>query len=112
MLVSVALGYFAGQLVLASGLGSLVVLLLGAFACPAVMCLLSRSWRVALGLLVNSVLMASLMWETYQDYRGMGLDDWWREFPSFVALGAIVLALSLLVTVPLSSRARATLLGR
>jgi len=71
--------------------------------CPAALCLLSRSWHVGFGLLVNLFMVVTVTIKSYQfAHRTGGLNDWWRSMPLMVAFLSVIVSLSLIVTIPWS----------
>jgi hypothetical protein len=101
------LGYLAGRLVYAAAFGSLPCLLISSLACPALLCAISRAWRAVLGLVVNAVMVATVLVQSYHFYRDHGgLVGWWQDFPFLVSVLAGFVFVSLVVTMPLSRRSR------
>jgi hypothetical protein len=107
LLAAVSLGYFAGRFVYSTGMASVAWFLICSLMCPALICAFARSWLIGLGLLVNAIMAVTVTAQSYQFFRRIhGLDGWWRDLPTLAAFDAVMVALSLAVTIPLSIRRR------
>ena len=109
MIIAVTVGYCAGRFVYSMGMASAVWFLTLSCVCPAVLCLMFRSWRVVLGLLVNSAMAVTVAAQSYGLYHRMnGSGIWWRDFSSSAAIEVVLVLLSLAITIPLSLTKRTT----
>jgi hypothetical protein len=108
VVAAVAVGVLGGKLAVASGYGFAFMFILAALVGPVVPCLLARRGRVAVGLLTNLALGATVLINTYQTARSAGdVGAGWSGplLPGLVLTG-LALLFAMAVSAPLARRGR------
>ncbi len=100
-LLAIAIGWESGPFIRSGGFGSLMLWLICACVCPAIVCLVTDRWYYFLAPLTALIMCASVEYHSYVWYQAHSADDAWKNFKLnldiIIGMAVFCLGISLMV---------------